>query len=174
MAGESGNTTYYDLGSYTRPVTTGSAEAQTWFDRGMAWCYGFNHDEAIACFERALEHDPNLAMAHWGIAYAIGPNYNNPWEDFDDDDKRQSIDLALSSLAAAAEAAEAVTGGAGVSDVERALIGALAHRFPPAATDPQAPTTSRPGTTPTPTPCGPSTKPTATTSTCAPCSPRPS
>ena len=41
---------YYDLGSYTWPVTTDQPEAQTWFDRGMAWCYGFNHDEAIACF----------------------------------------------------------------------------------------------------------------------------
>ena len=130
MAGDNG---YYDLGSYTWPVTTGSAEAQLWFDRGMAWCYGFNHDEAIACFERALEHDPNLAMAHWGIAYAIGPNYNNPWEDFDDDDKRQAIDLALSSIAAAAEAA---TAGAGVSDVERDLIGALAHRFPASSEGP--------------------------------------
>ena len=133
MAGDSG---YYDLGSYTRPVTTGSTEAQLWFDRGMAWCYGFNHDEAIACFERALEHDPNLAMARWGIAYAIGPNYNKPWEDFDDDDKRQSIDLALSSIAAAGQAA---TAGAGVSDVERGLIGALAHRFPASSDGPSSP-----------------------------------
>ena len=124
---------YYDLGSFTRPVTTRNPEAQLWFDRGMAWCYGFNHDEAIACFERTLEHDPGCAMAHWGIAYAIGPNYNNPWEDFDDDDRRQSIDLALSSLAAADEVA------AGVTDVERALIGALAHRFPASGENPDDP-----------------------------------
>ncbi|MYJ29466.1 MAG: tetratricopeptide repeat protein, partial [Acidimicrobiaceae bacterium] len=124
---------YYDLGSFTRPVTTRNPEAQLWFDRGMAWCYGFNHDEAIACFERTLEHDPGCAMAHWGIAYAIGPNYNKPWEDFDDDDRRQSIDLALSSLAAADEVA------AGVTDVERALIGALAHRFPATGENPDDP-----------------------------------
>jgi hypothetical protein len=37
------------------------------------------HDEAIACFDRALELDPQCAMAHWGIAYAAGPNYNRPW-----------------------------------------------------------------------------------------------
>ena len=127
---------YYDLGSFTWPVTTRDPQAQLWFDRGMAWCYGFNHDEAIACFERTLEHDPGCAMAHWGIAYAIGPNYNNPWEDFDDDDRRQSIDLALSSLAAADEVAAGV---AGVTDVERALIGALAHRFPATGENPDDP-----------------------------------
>ena len=121
---------YYDLGSFTWPVTTQDPQAQLWFDRGMAWCYGFNHEEAIACFERALEHDPGCAMAHWGIAYAVGPNYNNPWEDFDDDDLSQSIDLALSSIAAADEVA------AGVTDVERALISALAHRFPASADGP--------------------------------------
>ena len=126
MAGGNGSGDgYYDLGSFTRPVTTQEPEAQLWFDRGMAWCYGFNHDEAIVCFERALEHDPGCAMAHWGIAYAIGPNYNKPWEDFDEDDKRQTLDLALACTAAAAEAA-----AAGVTDVEQALIGALAQRYP--------------------------------------------
>ena len=173
--------TYYDLGSYTWPVSTQDPDAQLWFDRGMAWCYGFNHDEAIACFERALEHDPGCAMAHWGIAYAIGPNYNKPWEDFDEDDLSQSIGRALASIAAADGAA-----AAGVTDVEQALIGALAQRFPanPGESPDESPTRvptncrtrtpSRPGTTPTPTPCGPSTRPTPTTSTSAPCSPRPS
>jgi len=60
----------FDMGSYSRPVRTGSAEAQRWFDRGLAWCYGFNHDEAIRCFERAARADPDCAMAHWGVAYA--------------------------------------------------------------------------------------------------------
>jgi len=36
--------------------------------------------EAVACFEKALETDPNCAIAHWGVAYAVGPNYNYPWE----------------------------------------------------------------------------------------------
>ena len=131
MAGDNGSgDTYYDLGTFTWPVTTRDPQAQLWFDRGMAWCYGFNHDEAIACFERALGHDPGCAMAHWGIAYAIGPNYNKPWEDFDDDDLSQSLDLALTSIAAADTAA------AGVTDLERALIAALAQRFPSSADDP--------------------------------------
>ena len=58
-----------------------------WFDRGLAWCYGFNHAEAVVCFERALEHDPGCAMAVWGIAYAVGPNYNKLWPDFGDEER---------------------------------------------------------------------------------------
>ena len=50
--------------------------AQQWFDRGLAWVYGYNHEKAIVCFEQALKEDPACAMARWGIAYAIGPNYN--------------------------------------------------------------------------------------------------
>ena len=72
-------TAYYDLGSYSRRITTNSPEAQTWFDRGINWIYGFNHAEAIKCFGEALKHDPDCAMAHWGVSYAAGPNYNLPW-----------------------------------------------------------------------------------------------
>ena len=75
---------YYDLGTYSRPVTTGSEEAQRWFDRGLAWTYGYNHDEAVTCYRRALAADPACAMAWWGVAYAAGPNYNKPWEAFDE------------------------------------------------------------------------------------------
>ena len=125
---------YYDLGSFTWPVTTRDPEAQLWFDRGMAWCYGYNHEEAIVCFERALEHDPGCAMAQWGIAYAIGPNYNKPWEDFDEDDKCQSLDRALTATATAGAAAAAAA--AGVTDIEQALIGALAQRYPSSPDEP--------------------------------------
>jgi len=65
---------YYDLGIYGRGVTTASAEAQRWFDRGLVWVYAYNHERAIVCFRNALAADSNCAMAHWGIAYAIGPN----------------------------------------------------------------------------------------------------
>ena len=130
MTGDGALDDYYDLGSYTWPVTTEDPKAQRWFDRGMAWCYGFNHDEAIVCFERALDRDPGLAMAHWGIAYAIGPNYNKPWEDFDEDDLRQSLDRARAASAAAARAAAAAT------PVEQALIAALAERYPAGPNEP--------------------------------------
>ena len=70
----------YDLGPYSRKVTTTSADAQRWFDRGLNWCFGYHHEEAVACFEKALEADPNCAMAQWGVGFAAGPNYNFPWE----------------------------------------------------------------------------------------------
>ena len=44
---------YFDLGSYSFPVTTSSKEAQMWFDRGLMWIYGYNHDEAEFCFEQS-------------------------------------------------------------------------------------------------------------------------
>jgi hypothetical protein len=37
---------YYDLGPHQRTVTTTSKDAQTWFDRGLMWCFGYNHDES--------------------------------------------------------------------------------------------------------------------------------
>ena len=36
-------TTYFDLGPYSRKVTTSSPDAQAWFDRGLNWLFGFNH-----------------------------------------------------------------------------------------------------------------------------------
>ncbi len=51
----------YDLGSYSRKVTTTSSDAQRWFDRGLNWCFGYHHEEAVACFGKALEiHSPDF------------------------------------------------------------------------------------------------------------------
>ena len=115
---------YYDLGTYSRPVTTGSSRAQLWFDRGLAWTYGYNHDEAIACYRRALEADPECAMAWWGIAYAAGPNYNKPWEAFDEDDANRSLRTAFDATARAEKLSGAATG------TEKALIRTLRSRYP--------------------------------------------
>ncbi|GAQ53592.1 hypothetical protein [Streptomyces acidiscabies] len=115
---------YYDLGSYGRLVTTASAEAQKWFDRGLVWTYAFHHEEAVACFEEAVRADPECAMAHWGIAYALGPNYNKPWEFFDDKDLARTVRRTHEAVERAAERA------ARSRPVERALIGALMARYP--------------------------------------------
>ena len=113
---------YYDLGPYSLKVSTGSEPAQTWFDRGLMWCYGFNHDEAVACFQKALEHDPDCAMAHWGVAYAGGPNYNKAWEAFDDEDLTKCLALTHEAIGKAAACADTA------ADWERALINALEQR----------------------------------------------
>ncbi len=117
---------YFDLGSYSRHASTVS-QAQTWFDRGLIWLFAYNHDEAVVCFEKAVEADPACALAHWGIAYALGPNYNKPWEVFTPDEKAPALDRAHAAL----KAGLALEGAA---PVERALIVALASRYP---TDPE-------------------------------------
>jgi tetratricopeptide (TPR) repeat protein len=137
---------YFDLGNYARPVTTSSAQAQLWFTRGLIWTYAFNHEEAVRCFERAIDSDPGCALAHWGLAYALGPNYNKPWESFDAADLASSVMRAHAASAAAASAAAASAAAAdhaaadhaaadhadGASPVERALVHALAARYPSA------------------------------------------
>ena len=106
----------YDTGAYTRKITTASADAQRWFDRGLNWCYGYHHEEAIRCFEAALKADPDCAMAQWGVAYAVGPNYNYPWVLQDQGGKSASLARAYD----ATQAALALT--AKLTRPERALI----------------------------------------------------
>ncbi|NNE09862.1 MAG: tetratricopeptide repeat protein [Gemmatimonadetes bacterium] len=108
---------YFDLGDFHRPVTAASPEAEEWFVRGLVQCYGFNHEEAVRCFERALAIDPDMAMAHWGIAYALGPNYNNPMME---EEASRGAHEAISKAKSGIESASAV---------ERALITALDTRY---------------------------------------------
>lgn len=70
----------YDLGHSSCKIQTSSATAQKWFGDGLQWVYGFNHEEAVRCFQQALLHDPTCAMAFWGISYAHGANYNRPFQ----------------------------------------------------------------------------------------------
>ena len=116
---------YFDLGSHTRPVTTDSAQAQEWFGRGLVWAYAFNHEEAAACFVRAAAADPGCAMAYWGLAYAVGPNYNKPWEAFGEGEAPAEISRALAALGDAT--------GRPTAPVESALLRAMAARYPAAA-----------------------------------------
>lgn len=113
----------YDLGDYGRTITTTSKEAQVWFDRGLNWIYGYHHEEAGVCFNKALEADPNCAMAHWGLAYIIGPNYNKPWELFDGEEVQATLDTSRAALARADKCS------AGATEVEKALIKALYKRY---------------------------------------------
>jgi tetratricopeptide (TPR) repeat protein len=115
---------YFDLGPYSRKVTTSSPDAQLWFDRGLNWLFGFNHGEAIKCFQKALKHDPDCAMAHWGVSYASGPNYNLPWHLYDPLGRQ----MALSASYDAMQGALAHVGKA--SPVEQAMIKALPARYP--------------------------------------------
>lgn len=108
---------YDGFGAYHRPVSTSSAEAQRWFDQGLQLLYGFNHDEAIRSFQHAAKLDPDLAMAHWGEAYARGLHINNA-----------QMGQEQSELAYAA-AQRAMARIEHASPVEAALIRAVSVRY---------------------------------------------
>lgn len=104
------------IGSLNHPVSTSNPEAQKFFDQGLTMIYGFNHDEAIRSFQRAAELDPNLAMAYWGIAYALGPNYNL---DADSSQRKMAFDALQKAISLSANATER----------ERDYINAISKRY---------------------------------------------
>src|SRR5690349_15969616 len=110
------------LGDLHHPVSTSNAEAQKFFDQGLRFIYAFNHDEAARSFGHAAELDPKLAMAYWGVAEAVGPNYNDPASD----DRFAAAHTAIQ---------KAVDLSGGASPAEQAYINAMALRFP---ADPKA------------------------------------
>jgi tetratricopeptide (TPR) repeat protein len=105
------------LGDLHHPVSTTNPEAQKFFDQGMRLIYAFNHQEAAGSFERAGELDPQMAMAYWGLAEAVGPNYNDPA----DPDRYKKAHEAI---------AKAEKLAANASPSEKAYIAAMALRFP--------------------------------------------
>ena len=105
------------LGDLHHPVSTHNPQAQQFFDQGLRFIYAFNHDEAARSFQHAAELDPKLAMAYWGIAEAVGPNYNDP---ADPDRFKHAHDAVQ----------KAVDLSAGASPSEQAYIQAMAKRFP--------------------------------------------
>ncbi|MGA8154093.1 MAG: hypothetical protein WB952_24290 [Terriglobales bacterium] len=115
------------LGNLHHHVSTKNPEAQKFFDQGLRFIYAFNHDEAARSFAHAGELDPELAMAFWGVAEAVGPNYNDPASD----DRFKQAHQAIQ---------KAVDLSANASPSEQAYIQAMAKRFPadPAADRKQA------------------------------------
>src|SRR6267154_1109998 len=104
-------------GNWHHPVSTKNAQAQAFFDQGLRLIYAFNHDEAMRSFQRAAGLDPKLAMAYWGVAEAVGPNYNDP-----------ASEARFAQAHAAIEKAQTL--GADASESDQAYITALAKRFP--------------------------------------------
>jgi tetratricopeptide (TPR) repeat protein len=104
------------IGTWHRKVTTNNAEAQAFFDQGLAFHYAFNSDEAIRAYTQAYRLDSNLAMAYWGIAVELGANYNIPMDSVQAVGALKAIQKAQ-SLASFA------------SQKERDMIAALAIRY---------------------------------------------
>src|SRR6478609_5919359 len=110
------------LGDLHHPVSTSNPQAQGFFDQGLRLIYAFNHDEAARSFQRAADLDPKLAMAYWGIAEAVGPNYNDPASEERFKQAHEAIQKAVDL-------------SAGASPAEQDYIKAMAKRFP---ADPKA------------------------------------
>jgi pimeloyl-ACP methyl ester carboxylesterase/tetratricopeptide (TPR) repeat protein len=104
------------LGDINHPVSTNNAEAQKFFNQGLAYIYAFNHEEAVRSFKQATQLDPQLAMGYWGMALAMGSNYNVQADG-------PSLLTAYTNLQKAIELAPKA------SEHDRAYINALAKRY---------------------------------------------
>lgn len=98
------------------PVTTSSAEAQRYINQGLLLAYSFNHAEAARSFYQAIRLDSMCAMAYWGYAYVLGPNYNAGMEP---DSYPRAYRAIQKALALSRQC----------SDREKALINAMAKRY---------------------------------------------
>lgn len=85
----------------------------------------FNHEESVTCFLQAIKHDDQCALAYWGVAYALGPNYNKPWDFFDDDELSSVVTRTHTAVLKAQECAID-----NATDVEKALCAAILARYP--------------------------------------------
>lgn len=65
------------IGNSDHPIRTSNTEAQKYFNQGFDYIWAFNHDEARRSFQKAADLDPSAAMPLWGVALAVGPNYND-------------------------------------------------------------------------------------------------
>lgn len=99
------------------PLPTSSAQAQRYFNQGIALTYGFEYDEALRSFRAAQRLDPECVMCVWGEAYALGP-YINRSETSEADRRiaRARMDWAMARRGA-------------LGDRDRALIEAMHARF---------------------------------------------
>ncbi|MGX5816881.1 tetratricopeptide repeat protein [Chitinophaga lutea] len=97
-------------------ITTTSQEAQKYFNQGMMLAYGFNHAEAARSFFEAARLDSGCAMAYWGFAYVLGPNYNGGMEE---DNFQRAWDAAVKARSLSKNC----------TPKEMALIEALSARY---------------------------------------------
>ena len=104
------------VGRHHHPIQTTNKDAQDYFDQGITLLYGFNHEEAGRAFEKAAQLDSASPMPLWGIAMAVGPNYNS-----DVDAEREK--LAYETIQKAKKLAEHAP------SVEQAYVSALATRY---------------------------------------------
>jgi tetratricopeptide (TPR) repeat protein len=105
------------LGNLHFPVSTKDSLVQKYFNQGITLAYGFNHAEAARSFYYATKLDSNCAMAFWGYAYVLGPNYNAGMES-------DNYERAYKAIQNALTLAQKNT-----TEKEKDLIEALSRRY---------------------------------------------
>src|SRR5215813_13362021 len=113
------------LGTHVFPVSTKNKQAQLFMNQGLNLAYAFNHAEAGRAFREAERLDPDLAIAYWGEALALGPNINAPMDPASEPKALEVIQKAISLKSKA-------------SPREQALIDALTQRYSGKAEDRRA------------------------------------
>lgn len=86
------------MGSGGFKVDAANADAQTWFNYGLALSHGFYHQDAKAAMKRATELDRTCSMCAWGYAWALGPTLNYG---IDEDDRKLALAEAMRAKALA-------------------------------------------------------------------------
>jgi tetratricopeptide (TPR) repeat protein len=113
------------LGNHVFPVATKNPQAQLFMNQGLNLSYAFNHAEAGRAYREAERLDPNLAIAYWGEALALGPNINAP---MDPASEPKALEVIQKAIALKSKA----------SARDQALIDALAQRYSGHAEDRKA------------------------------------
>jgi len=108
---------FNNLGNLNFTISTKQERAQAFFNQGLKLSYAFNHAEAHRSFMEAARLDPDAAMAHWGQAFALGPNINDP---LPLDERKEKYNEAMAKAKSLASKA---------SPKEKALITALETRY---------------------------------------------
>ncbi len=108
---------FTNLGNLHFSISTKNDSAQAFFDQGVKLSYAFNHAEGHRSFMEAARLDPNSAMPHWGQAFALGPNINDP---LPDEERKNKINEAM---------ARAKRLSSKATPKEEALIEALDARY---------------------------------------------
>ncbi len=122
LVARAGAPLFEGMGEYHRSITTSDPAAQQYFDQGMVLAFGFNHAESIRSFRAAQRLDDQCAMCFWGEALATGPNINVT-------SKGKAIMAPEERIAAHAAVQRAIELQAGVTQIERDFIAALAARY---------------------------------------------
>ncbi|MCY4297659.1 MAG: hypothetical protein OXE54_11860 [Gammaproteobacteria bacterium] len=102
-------------GTYSRPISTDSAEAQAFFDQGLRMAWSFYFVESIASYQEASRHDPDHPMPYFGLAHAAGPNPNSRYAGLPDDPQGTGLEAIRNAL-------ERINNG---SERERDMVNAL-------------------------------------------------